>query len=78
MFTVVSMPEIYNLCQEIKSKLKPNPNNWIIVNKWNYKFVWNKYKFQLFQTMIAELEEEIPKQIDFSIKNFVNIEEIKI
>ena len=78
MFTVVSMPETCNSCQEIKSKLKPNPNNWIIVDKWNRKFVWNKYKFQLFQTMIKELDREIPKYINSTIKNFINIKEIKI
>lgn len=77
MLTIDLMPETYKLCQEIKSQLKPNPNNWIIVNKWNSKFVWNKYKFQLFHTIEAELEEEIPKHIDSSIKNFVSIKEIK-
>jgi len=77
MLTIDSMPETYKLCQEIKSQLKPNPNNWIIVNKWNSKFVWNKYKIQLFRTMEAELGEVIPKYIDSSIKNFVSIKEIK-
>ena len=77
MLTIDSMPETYKLCQEIKSQLKPNPNNWIIVNKWNSKFVWNKYKIQLFHTMEAELGEEISKYIDSSIENFVSIKEIK-
>lgn len=75
-FTAASMPETYDLCQKIKSQLKPNPNNWPIVNRWNYKFVWNKYKFQLFQTMTKEMNREIPKYIDFTIKNFANIKEI--
>lgn len=78
MFTIDLIPETYNLCQKIRSQFKPNPNNWIIVKKWNYKFVWNKYKFQLFQTMMKELEKEIPKNIDLSIDNFVNIKEIEI
>lgn len=78
MFTAVSMSETYNLCQEIKSKLKPNPNNWIIIDKWNYKFIYNKYKFQLFQTITKEIEKEIPKYIDSTIKSLANVKEIKI
>ena len=76
MITIDSMPETYNLCQKIKFQLKTNPNNWIIINKWNYKFVWNKYKFQLFQIMTKELEREIPKYIDSMIKNLANVKEI--
>ena len=76
MFTVVSISKTYNLCQKIKSELKSNPNHWPIVDKWNYKFVYNKYKFQLFQTIEEEIEKEIPKYVDFTIKNLVNIKEL--
>ena len=40
------------------AKFKPNPNHYIIIDKWNKK-EYNKVKFKIF----ALIEEEIDKQI---------------
>ena len=64
----------------MKQNLKPNPNNYPIIDKWNYKYVYLPNRFKLFK----EIEEEVDKEI-FSLfvkeefcKRFTTIEEIKI
>ena len=62
----------------VKQHLKPNPNNYLIIDKWNYKYVYLPNRFKLFE----EIEEEIDKEI-FNLfaneeinKRFVTIKEI--
>ena len=64
----------------IKQNLKSNPNNYPIIDKWNYKYIYLPNRFKLFK----EIEEEIDKEI-FNLfvkeefyKKFVTIKEIKI
>lgn len=51
----------------IKQNLKPNPNNYPIIDKWNYKYVYFPNRFKLF--------EEIEKEIDKAIFNLFAKEE---
>lgn len=64
----------------IKQNLKSNPNNYPIIDKWNYKYIYLPNRFKLFE----EIEEEIDKAIFSSFvkeefyKRFATIKEIKI
>lgn len=77
MFTVFESKELIELCDQIKKELKPNPHNWPIVKKWNYKYVWNKYKYRLFELIDAEISREIPKYIERTIGSLANTKEIE-
>lgn len=46
------------------AKFKPNPNHYIIVDKWNRK-EYNKVKFKIFDLIEEEINKAILNQIDF-------------
>ena len=63
----------------VKQNLKPNPNSYPIIDKWNYKYIYLPNRFKLFK----EIEEEIDKTI-FSLlvkeefyKRLTTIKEVK-
>lgn len=64
----------------VKQNLKPNPNNYLIIDKWNYKYVYLPNRFKL----LKEIEEEIDKAIVSSFvneefyKRFATIKEIRL
>lgn len=78
MFTCHEPKELTDLLYKIKKELKPNPNNWIIVNKWNYKYVWNKYRYKLFELIQYEINKELPLYIERTINQFVNIKDLTL
>ena len=51
------------------AKFKPNPNHYIIIDKWNRK-EYNKIKFKIFDLIQEEIDKEVDKQIAQNIKNF--------
>ena len=66
--------EVYN---SLKRELKPNPNNWIIVDKWNYR-VFKKYEVKLYKLIENYLNKSIEKRIKDAFENFVDINELDI
>ncbi len=65
----------------ITKNLKPNPNNFIIINKWNYKYVFKpnckkiydlieEYAFQ------SSTSKYIMNNIEKTFENFVNVDDI--
>lgn len=76
MFTCFEPTELYELTKQIKKELKPNPHNWPIVKKWNYKYVWNKYRYRLFELIDAEISKAIPKYIEKTIESLCNAKDI--
>ena len=67
---------------ETKNKnLKPNPNNFKIIDKWNYKYVFkpNRKKiYDLIEEYIFQSPEDIINSIEKTFENFVEIKDIKI
>ena len=65
--------------KKIKQEIKSNPNNWIVIKKWNYK-IFNKYKISLFNEIdVVFLNEIFPiicKEHIEQINNFVDIKHI--
>ena len=62
------------LFKEIYHQLKQNPNNYIIIDKWNRR-IYNKYRIRLY----FALNKEIEQTFKYKIKNnelFKNMKEI--
>lgn len=64
--------------QEITNKLKPNPNNFPIVDKWNYYKVFLPNRNKLFALISDYLENQIPLEVDTMISQFVDIKDINV
>lgn len=64
-----------NILEKVKSELKENPNNFIIIEKWNRK-VFQKYKFDIFNYVESTIEKNF-EGINF-IKDFTNIKGLKL
>ena len=54
---------------KVLGKFKPNPNHYIIIDKWNRK-EYNKFRFEIFNLIQEEVNKEVDKQIAQNIKNF--------
>jgi len=67
-----------NILEKVKSELKENPNNFIIIKKWNRR-IFQKYKFDIFNYIENTIEKRFKdkKAEDFT-KNFVNIKDLKL
>jgi len=67
-----------NILEKVKSELKENPNNFIIIKKWNRK-IFQKYKFDIFNYIENTIEKRFKdkKAEDFT-KNFVNIKDLNL
>ncbi len=67
-----------NILEKVKSELKENPNNFIIIKKWN-KRIFQKYKFDIFNYIENTIEKRFKdrKAEDFT-KNFVNIKDLNL
>ena len=59
----IQSKELELLFKEIYPQIKPNPNNFIIIKKWN-KRLFKKYKFKI--------SDAIEKEIDLQLKNKCN------
>lgn len=67
-----------NILEKVKSELKENPNNFIIIKKWN-KRIFQKYKFDIFNYIENTIEKRFKdkKTEDFT-KNLVNIKDLNL
>ncbi len=64
-----------NIIDEFKSKIKNNPNNYIIIKKYNYK-IFKQYEFSLFNYLHEEIIKNKDNIIDSYFNNFALIDEI--
>lgn len=61
--------------KEITKKKKPNPNNFPIVNKWNYKYVYLPSKEKIFNLILKYFEYNYQKE--YFTKLFDNFADVK-
>ena len=47
----------------LKQKWKPNPFGYPIVDKWNYKYVWNPNKHMTFYFLSSAIDERVQEAI---------------
>ena len=66
------------LSEEMERKRKPNPNNYPIVDKWNYKYVYLPYQSRLYRAVEAVFNVGFPAAYEAEIENFADITEIGI
>jgi len=69
--------ELKKELKTITKNLKPNPNNFRIINKWNYKYIFKPNRKKIYD-LIEEyiFQSPTPKDITNSIENFVDIKDI--
>ena len=48
----------------LKEKIKPNPNRYPIVDKWNQKYVWNPNKHMIFSFLRNVIDERMQEVIN--------------
>ena len=55
-------------------KIKPNPHNYPIVDKWNWR-IYSPHRTMLFRYIETVIDQEIKRLMQENIKNFVTIED---
>ena len=60
--------KLESLFKEIYPQIKQNPNNFIIIKKWNRR-LYNKYKFNLFKAIEEEMELQFEEKFKESLTN---------
>ena len=58
----IQSKKLESLFKEIYPQIKQNPNNFIIIKKWN-KRLYNKYEFNLFKAIEEEMELQLEEKI---------------
>lgn len=58
--------------EEINSKQKPNPNNYPIVDKWNYKYVIKPNMNKIYKECKEVLDTELPKIYEEQVNDFAS------
>lgn len=79
--TMLTKEKLKKELEKITKNLKPNPNNFIIIDKWNYKYVFkpNRKKiYDLIEEYIFQSHENIINSIERTFEDFVDIKDIKI
>lgn len=63
--------------EELKQKWKPNPFGYLIVDKWNCKYVWNPNKHIIFGFISLIMEEKMKEVFnDGYIDQFCDVKQI--
>lgn len=57
-------------------RIKPNPNNWPIINKWNTKYIYNPSGRDLFTLLEHVMDTEMKIEIGESFDDMVKVKEI--
>ena len=68
----IKSKKLESLIKKIKLQIKPNPNNFLIVKKWNNN-IFQKYKTSMFQAIEEEIELQLKLEIKESFNNFVEV-----
>ena len=66
----IQSKELELLFKEIYPQIKPNPNNFIIIKKWN-KRLFEKYKFKIFPLIEKQIDLQLKIKPEF-FNNFIN------
>lgn len=65
--------------KEITKKKKPNPNNFPIVDKWNYKYIYKPNKEKMFNLFLKYFEDKYQKvYLTKFFDNFVDIKDFNL
>ena len=65
--------------KEITKKKKPNPNNFPIVDKWNYKYIYLSNKERIFNLILKYFENKYKKEYSTKlIDSFVDIKDFNL
>ena len=70
--------DFMELSNEMECKRKPNPNNYPIVDKWNYKYVYLPYQSRLYRTVEAVFNVGFPAAYEAEIENFADVNDVDI
>ena len=62
--------------KQIIEKIKPNPNNFIIIEKWNYKKIFLPNRNKIFLLISEYIDNNIPTIIEEMINNFANVNDL--
>ncbi len=71
----MTIDETIKELEKISRKLKPNPNNYPIVNKWNYKKVYLPNLQKIFELVYDCIDSQVANVSMF--ENFANVKDIK-
>ena len=66
------------LLKEISLQIKQNPNNFIIIKKWN-KIIFDKYKYELYSALEEEIELQFHRYLLFNnylFDNYIDVRSI--
>lgn len=63
--------------EKILRKLKPNPNNYLIVNKWNYKKVYLPNSQKIFELVSDCIDSQQSVANVSMFENFANVKDIE-
>ena len=62
-------------------KIKPNPYNWPIIDKWNRK-EYNKIKYEVFDVIEATvdkiMQDKLPEVMEEEFSEFVDVKDIHL
>lgn len=58
-------------------RIKPNPNNWPIIKKWNTKYIYNPSGRDLFNLLENAIDTEMRLTIGKSFDDLLNVREVK-
>ena len=58
-------------------RIKPNPNHWPIINKWNMKYIYNPSRHDLYDVLSEAIEEGLKYSYQKDIfRHFCNVEDV--
>ena len=56
--------------------MKPNPNNFIIVDKWNYRYIFKPNRMKIYSLIEEYVFKSYCEETEKIFKNFTNIKDI--
>lgn len=52
---------VFEEIETIRQRIKPNPNHYPIVDKWNYKYVYLPHRIELFESIVDYIYKKLWK-----------------
>ena len=59
----IQSKELESFLKEVSLQMKSNPNNFIIIKKWNRR-IFKKYKFKIFHAIEKQMDLQLNKNIN--------------
>ena len=63
--------------EQLTFKMKPNPHNWPIIDKWNRR-EYDKIKYKVFDAIEATVDKIIQAELPKKFSEFVNVKDIHL